>query len=48
MEQNRYSYIKKIGRNTYSVIVRQSENATERVDSKVKRLLLVGNINLKK
>ena len=40
MEQNRYSYIKKIGRITYSMIVRQSENATERVDSKVKRLLL--------
>ena len=40
MEQNRYSYIKKIGRITYSVIVRQSENATERVDSKVKRSLL--------
>ncbi|HIS36733.1 TPA: hypothetical protein IAC10_08920 [Candidatus Scatousia excrementigallinarum] len=46
MEQNRYSYIKKIGRNTYSVIVRQSENATERVDSKVKRLLLNDLMNL--
>ena len=46
MEQNRYSYIKKIGRITNSVIVRQSENATERVDSKVKRLLLNDLMNL--
>ena len=46
MEQNRYSYIKKIGRIRYSVIVGQSENATERVDSKVKRLLLNDLMNL--
>ncbi len=40
LEQNRYSYIKKIGRMTYSVVIRQSDDATERVESKVKRLLL--------
>ena len=40
MEQNRYSYIKKIGRNTYSVVVRQAESATEKVENKIRRLLV--------
>ena len=46
MEEKRYSYKKKIGRITYAEIGRQSENATERVDSKVKRLLLNDLMNL--
>ncbi len=40
MEQDRYSYIKKIGRNTYSVVVRQAESATEKVENKIRRLLV--------
>ena len=40
MEQNQYSYIKKIGRNTYSVVVRQAESATEKVETKIRRLLV--------
>ncbi len=40
MEQNRYSYIKKIGRNTYLVVVRQAESATEKVETKIRRLLV--------
>ena len=40
MEQNRYRYTKRIGRNTYSVVIRQSESATEKVENKIRRLLI--------
>ena len=40
MEQNQYNYTKKIGRNTYSVVVRQAESATEKVETKIRRLLV--------
>lgn len=40
MEQNQFVYTRKIGRITYSVVVRQAEGATEKVGNRIKRLLL--------
>ena len=40
MEQKLYNYIKKIARNTYSVVVMQAESAFEKVETKIRRLLV--------
>lgn len=40
MEQKQYSYTRKIGRTTYTIIVRESENAKSTVYEKLKRLML--------
>lgn len=40
MKQNQYGYTRKIGGTTYSIIVRQSESATEKVSNRIKKLLL--------
>ena len=39
-EQNQCRYTKKVGRDTYSVVVRQAESATEKVETKIRRLLV--------
>ena len=40
MEQKQFEYTRKIGKTTYSVIVTQTEGATERISNKIKKLLL--------
>lgn len=40
MEQNQYIYSRKIGRITYSIVVTEAEEAKEKVDNRIKRLLL--------
>lgn len=40
MEQNQYTYTRKIGRTTFSIVVRESEGAKEKVDTGIKKLLL--------
>jgi len=40
MGQNQFEYTRKIGKTTYSVIVRQAEGATEKISNKIKKLLL--------
>ena len=40
MKQNQYNYTRKVGRTTYSIVVREAEEARERVDNRIKKLLL--------
>lgn len=40
MKQNQYSYTRKVGRITYSIVVREAEEAKEKVDNRIKKLLL--------
>lgn len=40
MKQNQYNYTRKVGRITYSIVVRESEEAKEKVDNRIKKLLL--------
>lgn len=40
MEQNQFVYTRKIGNKTYSVVVRQAEDATEKVSNRIKKLLM--------
>ena len=40
MKQNQYNYTRKVGRNTYSIVVREEEEAKEKVDNRIKKLLL--------
>lgn len=40
MEQNQYTYTRKIGRTTFSIVVREAEGAKEKVDTGIKKLLL--------
>ena len=40
MKQNQYNYTRKVGRITYSIVVREAEEAKEKVDNRIKKLLL--------
>lgn len=40
MKQNQYNYTRKVGRITYFIVVREAEEAKEKVDNRIKKLLL--------
>ena len=40
MKKNQYNYTRKVGRITYSIVVREAEEAKEKVDNRIKKLLL--------
>ena len=40
MKQKQYNYTRKVGRITYSIVVREAEEAKEKVDNRIKKLLL--------
>ena len=40
MEQNQSTYTRKIGRTTFSIVVKEAEGAKEKVDTGIKKLLL--------
>lgn len=40
VEQNQYTYTRKIGRTTFSIVVKEAEGAKEKVDTGIKKLLL--------
>ena len=40
MEQNQYTYTRKIGRTTFSIVVKEAEGAKEKGDTGNKKLLL--------
>ena len=40
MKQNQYNHTRKVGRITYSIVVREAEEAKEKVDNRIKKLLL--------
>ena len=40
MEQNQYTYTRKIGRTTFFFFLKEAEGAKEKVDTGIKKLLL--------
>lgn len=39
MKQNQYNYTRKVGRITYSIVVREAEEAKEKVDNRIKTVV---------